>query len=204
MVDISAMFKIGYGLYVLTCEEDGKDNGCIINTTIQVTNNPNRISVTVNKNNYTCRMIKRQKKFNISILTEAASFDVFKRFGFVSGGATDKFKDYTEFKRAENGISYITEATNAYISGKVVKEIDLESHIMFIADVTDCKVFSDENSLTYAYYHKNIKPKPENSEQKSGYRCTVCGYVYEGEILPDNYICPICKHGSDVFEKISK
>lgn len=201
-MDMSAMFKIGYGLYVLTCEEDGKDNGCIINTLIQVTSTPNRVSVTVNKNNYTCRMIKRQKKFNVSMLTEGASFEIFKHFGFVSGGSVDKFKGYSAYERAENGIAYITEATNAYISGKVVEEIDLGTHIMFIADVTDGKVLSGENSLTYAYYHANVKPKPAAEAKKSGYRCKICGHVYEGDTLPDDYVCPICKHGKDDFEKI--
>ena len=201
-MDMSAMFKIGYGLYVLTAEEDGKDNGCIINTAIQVTVNPNRVAVTVNKNNYTCRMIKRKKVFNISMLDETASFEIFKHFGFVSGGSVDKFKDYTAFKRAENGVSYITESVNAYISGKVVSEIDLGTHIMFIADVTDGKVLADTKSLTYAYYHESIKPKPTETEKKGGYRCKICGYVYEGENMPDDFICPICKHGKDDFEKI--
>ena len=201
-MDNRAMFKIGYGLYVLTCEEDGKDNGCIINTTIQVTTTPNRVSVTVNKNNYTCHMIKRQTKFNVSMLTQSADFEIFKHFGFVSGGSVDKFKDYDKARRSANGVMYITEHTNAYISCKVCDMVDLGSHIMFIADVTDGELLSDEKSVTYDYYHENIKPKPEASEKKSGYRCKICGYVYEGEPLPEDFICPICKHGAADFEKI--
>jgi flavin reductase (DIM6/NTAB) family NADH-FMN oxidoreductase RutF len=201
-MDNNVMFKIGYGLYVLTCEEDGKDNGCIINTTVQVTSNPNRISVTVNKQNYTTYMCLRKKKFNISILSEKADFEIFKHFGFSSGGKVDKFRDFEDFKRAENGISYITKGTNAYISCKVYETIDLGSHIMFIADVTGGEILSDDKSVTYDYYHANIKPKPEKSENKTGYRCKICGYVYEGENLPSDFICPLCKHGAEDFEKI--
>lgn len=200
-MDNKVMFKLSYGLYVLTASEEGKDNGCIINTALQVTSNPNRISITVNKMNYTHDMIKRTGLFNVSMLTEQVSFDVFKNFGFQSGKTEDKFDGYEGYLRAENGIIYLTKFCGGYISAKVFKEIDLGTHTMFIADVTDGKVISDIPSVTYDYYQKNIKPAPAKSEKK-GWRCKICGYVYEGEKLPEDFICPICKHGAADFEKI--
>lgn len=201
------MFNIGYGLYVVTAKKGDKDNGCIINTTIQVTTTPNRISVTVNKNNLTHDMIKETGEFNVSILTTGSKFETYKHFGFQSGRDVDKFKDYDKAKRAENGIYYITEETNGYISGKVVESVDLGTHTMFIADVTAGEVLSSEPSVTYSYYHENIKPKPQAEEApsengKKKYRCVICGYVYEGDELPEDYVCPICKHGAADFELI--
>lgn len=202
-MDNKAMFKIGYGLYVLTANAD-KDNGCIINTAMQVTTTPNRIAVTVNKNNKTHDMIIESGKFNISIISEQADFQLFQHFGFQSGKEVDKFAGYSHMERSENGIYYITMGTNAYISGQVVEKVDLGTHTMFIADVTDGQVLNNENSVTYAYYHENIKPKPEAKEEtKGGYRCVICGYVHEGEELPEDFVCPICKHGASDFEKIS-
>lgn len=201
-MDMNAMFKIGYGLYVLTAKTD-KDNGCIINTAMQVTTTPNRIAVTVNKDNKTHDMIMESGKFNVSIISEQADFSLFKHFGFQSGASVNKFAEYTHMERAENGIYYITMGTNAYISGEVVEKVDLGTHTMFIADVTDGKVLNDEKSATYTYYHENIKPKPEEAkEEVKGYRCVICGYVHEGEELPEDFVCPICKHGASDFEKI--
>ena len=162
-MDSKVMNKIGYGLYVLTAKEDGKNNGCIINTTQQVTSSPNRISVTVNKDNYTHDMIMRTKEFNVSIISEKADFDLFKHFGFQSGRDVDKLSDYADKKEASNGIVYVTNGTNAYISGKVINTVDLGTHTMFIADVVDGEVIDDATSATYDYYHKNIKVMPKKT-----------------------------------------
>lgn len=203
-MDNKAMFKIGYGLYILTAKDGEKDNGCVINTAIQVTSTPNRISVTVNKQNYTHDMIMKTGVFNISILSEKATFDVFKHFGFQSGRDVDKFADYKDATRSENGLYYVTGDTNAYISGKVINTLDLGTHTMFIADVTDAEVLADVPTTSYDYYQKNIKPKPEAPKKVTGYVCKICGYIYEGDPLPEDFICPICKHGAADFEKIEK
>jgi flavin reductase (DIM6/NTAB) family NADH-FMN oxidoreductase RutF/rubredoxin len=199
----SAMFKIGYGLYVLTANENGFDNGCIVNTVIQVTSNPNRISVTVNKANKTHDMIQDTGKFNVSMLSESAPFDIFKHFGFQSGKNVNKFSDYSNAVRSANGIYYLPNYTTAFLSATVYSSVDLGTHTMFIANVTDGEVTSEEKSVTYDYYQSNIKPKPQNVETKAkvAYRCRICGYVYEGE-LPADFICPICKHGASDFERI--
>lgn len=199
-MDGKAMYKLGYGLYVLTAKGE-RDNGCIVNTVMQITTSPNRIIATVNKMNMTHDIIKETKEFNVSMLTTGVSFELFQRFGFQSGRDVDKFADYDGMKRAENGIYYITETTNAYISAKVAEMIDCGSHTMFIADVVDGAVLGTEDSVTYDYYQKHIKPKPQEVK-KSGYRCRICGYIYEGEELPADFICPICKHGAEDFEKI--
>ena len=196
-----AMFNISYGLYVLTAREADKDNGCIINTLLQVTSTPNAVSIALNKDNYTHDMIMNTSKFNVSMLDTTISFDVFKHFGFQSGRDVDKFADYKSAKRGQNGLYYITGSTNGYISAEVFKTLDLGTHTMFIANVTDMDVLSKEPSLTYDYYHKNVKPKPTD-EKKTGYRCKICGYIYEGEPLPEDFICPICKHGAADFEKL--
>ena len=204
-MDTKAMFKIGYGLYVLTARVNEKDNGCIVNTVAQVTSNPNRISITVNKGNYTHDIIAQTGVFNVSILTTSADFSIFQRFGFQSGRDCDKFDGYTAVKRAENGVLYCTESTNAFISGKVINQMDLGSHTMFIADVTDCEVLSQETSVTYDYYQKNIKPRPKKEEKVvTGYRCTICGYIYEGDELPADYVCPICGAGIEDFEEVEE
>ena len=203
-MDNKAMFKIGYGLYILTAKDGEKDNGCVINTAIQVTSTPNRISVTVNKQNYTHDMIMKTGVFNVSILSEKATFDVFKHFGFQSGRDVDKFTDYKDATRSENGLYYVTGDTNAYISGKVINTLDLGTHTMFIADVTDAEVLADVPTTSYDYYQKNIKPKPEAPKKVTGYVCKICGYIYEGDPLPEDFICPICKHGAADFEKIEK
>lgn len=199
-MDNKVMNKLSYGLFVLTAKDGDKDNGCIINTAAQVTTTPNRIIVTVNKENYTHDMIKKTGGFNVSVLDESATFDTFQHFGFQSGRDTDKFAEIT-FARAENGIAYLTKECNAYISGKVTDTIDLGTHTMFIADVTGGEALSDNSSATYAYYHANIKPSAKPVEKK-GYICTVCGYIYEGDSLPADFVCPICKHGAEDFKPL--
>ncbi|MDD6200445.1 MAG: ferritin family protein [Firmicutes bacterium] len=200
-----AMYSLSYGLFVLTAREGEKDNGCIINTAAQVTSTPNRISIAVNKDNYTHDMVLRSGKFNISILSERASFDLFRHFGFRSGRTVDKFADFTACARSENGLYYVTEGTNAYISGAVEQTVDLGTHTLFIASVTDMEVLAPEPSATYAYYQSAIKPKPQPQapQGKTVWRCTVCGYVYEGEELPADYICPLCKHPASDFVKVT-
>ncbi len=196
----NAMFKIGYGLYVLTAKDEDKDNGCIVNTVMQLTDTPLRICVCVNKENYTHDMIMKTKKFNVSVINEKADFEMFKRFGFESGRNKNKFEGFEKIKRSENGILYITENCNAYISGEVIKTEDLGTHTMFVADVSSCEIITDETSVTYDYYFKNIKPK--TNKEKKGYVCKICGYVYEGAELPEDYICPLCKHPASDFEEI--
>lgn len=199
------MYKLTYGLFVLTSASEGKDSGCIINTAGQVTSEPNRISITVNKSNFTHDLVKESGKFNISILSEEASFDTFRHFGFQSGRDVDKFADYTDCKRSANGLYYVTAGTNGYISAAVEQSIDLGSHTMFIASVEDMEILADTPSTTYAYYQSSIKPKPEKvAAGKTVWRCTVCGYVYEGEELPEDFICPLCKHPADDFEKVTQ
>lgn len=198
-MDSKAMYKLTYGLFVLTSKRDGRDNGCIVNTAGQVTTSPNRISITVNKKNLTHDFIRDSGEFNISILSEKAEFETFKHWGMQSGRDTDKMVS-VEFERSTNGIAYITNGANAFISAKVVQSVDLGSHTLFIADVTDGAVLSEDESATYSFYQNNIKPKSrENAEKKKGYICTVCGYIYEGDPLPDDFICPVCKHPASDF-----
>lgn len=200
-MDNTAMFKLGYGLYVLTANENGKDNGCIINTFMQITSSPVTVVVGVNKQNLTHDMIARTGEFNVSVLTTAAPFDVFKRFGFACGRDTDKFADYSNFARAANSIAYLPDFTNAYLSCRVLDSTDYGTHTLFKAEVTDAKSLSSAPSVTYAFYHSHIKPKPQIKPIK-GWRCPICGYIYEGEDLPADFVCPICKHGAADFIKI--
>lgn len=202
-MDKKAMYKLSYGLFILTSAIEGKDNGCIINTATQVTSEPNRISIAVNKSNFTRGLIEKSGKFNISVLSEAASFDTFRHFGFQSGRDIDKFAGYSDCKRSINGLYYITVGTNAYISAKVEQAIDLGSHTLFIAAVDNMDVLSSVPSATYAYYQSEIKPKstPSSVVGKTVWRCSVCGYVYEGEELPADFVCPLCKHPASDFEK---
>ncbi|NCB93594.1 MAG: flavin reductase [Clostridia bacterium] len=199
-MDRRAMYQLTYGLFVLSAKDGDKDNGCIINTAAQVTTSPNRITIAVNKQNYTHDMIMKTGKFNISILDETTPFFVFERFGFQSGRDVDKLEDY-KVLRAENDVIYLKEHASAYISGTVVDTMDLGTHTLFLADVSAGEILSGVNPVTYTYYQNHIKPKPEKTEKK-GYRCKVCGYIYEGEPLPEDFICPICKHGAEDFEKI--
>jgi flavin reductase (DIM6/NTAB) family NADH-FMN oxidoreductase RutF len=199
-MDTKAMYNLSYGLFILTAKEGDKDNGCIVNTVTQVTTEPNRIVVAVNKNNYTHDMIKRTGEFNVSILTENAKFDTFKHWGFQSGKNVNK-ADGVEFKRATNGIIYIADQTNALISAKVVSTTDLGTHTLFLADVTDCEILSSDPSVTYTYYQKNIKPAPQ-PQKKKGFVCNICGYIYEGDTLPPDFICPLCKHPASDFSPL--
>ena len=195
----AVMFKLTYGLFVLTAKDGGKDNGCIINTAMQVTAEPNRIIIVVNKQNYTHDMIMKTKEFNVSMIDTDADFELFKHFGFQSGRDVDKMSGVS-FSRSENGVAYLNEMVNGYISGRVISTTDLGSHTMFLADVVGGDVLSDAESVTYSYYHKNIKPAPQPVKKK-GWICKICGYVYEGEELPPDFICPICKHPASDFEK---
>ena len=200
-VESNAMFKLSYGLFVLTARDGAKDNGCIINTAQQLTSAPMRISITVNKENYTHDMIEKTGAFNISVLTEGAPFGLFKQYGFQSGRTADKLSGGEP--RTENGIAYLSEHANAVISGKVISTVDCGTHTLFIADVTEAHVLSAEPSVTYAYYFAHIKPKPQPAaEKKKGFVCKICGYVYEGETLPPDFICPLCKHGAEDFEPL--
>lgn len=200
----AAMFKLSYGLFVLSSQSDGRDSGCIINTAGQVSSVPNRISISVNKSNFTHDLVKESGKFNVSILSEEADFGIFQHFGFQSGRTVDKFAGYKNCVRGANGIYYVTAGTNGYISGAVEQAIDLGSHTLFIASVDDMDVLSEVPSATYAYYHASIKPQPKASDapEKTAWRCKICGYVYEGEELPADFICPLCKHPASDFEKI--
>lgn len=203
-----ALFTLSYGLYVLTAHKDGFDNGCIINTAMQVTNTPNRISVTVNKNNYTASMIKDTGKFNVSVISEKGEFDMFKRFGFASGKDVNKFDGFDGAVRALNGIMCITKGTNAFICCTVEQVIDVGTHLMFIAAVDDCEIFYDIPSMTYSYYFANVKPKPQVAKSESKvWVCKICGYVYDDakmdvkfEDLPADWVCPLCKHPKSDFE----
>lgn len=198
-INNDSMFKISYGLFVITAKAE-KNNGCIINTVQQVTQEPLKITVAVNKDNYTHDMIKESGIFNVSVLTESVPFDVFERFGFASGRDKDKFEGFSDVARTENGLLYLTKYSNAVISGKVVAEIDCGTHTIFVADVAEALKLSDEKSVTYQYYFDNIKPKP--AQKKKGYVCKICGYVYEGDELPEDFICPLCKHPASDFEEI--
>lgn len=204
-VDPIAIQKFSYGLFVLTARSGDKDNGCIINTAAQLTSSPNRINIAVNKANFTHDMILNTGVFNISVLAEDTSFDTFKRFGFASGKDTDKFEGFLEnTARSANGLLYVTAGTNAFMSAKVIEAHDYGSHTLFVAELTEAAVLRDEPSVTYAYYFEHIKPKPQPKieEEKHGYVCKICGYVYEGDTLPPDFICPLCKHGAEDFEKI--
>jgi len=198
--DLTALFNIGYGLYVVTSNDGKKDNGLIVNTVTQVTNTPNRIAVTINKANYSHHIIKQTGIMNINCLTVDAPFKVFEAFGFVSGRNVDKFAD-CEPLRSDNGLVFLPRYINSFMSLKVEQYIDLDTHGMFICSVTEARVISDRETMTYTYYQNNVKPKPE-TEGKKGYVCKICGYVYEGSPLPEDFICPLCKHGAADFEEI--
>ena len=201
-----AMHKLSYGLFVLTARDGDRDNGCIVNTAIQAASAPNQLSVCVNKANYTNEMIQKTGKFVVSIISQGAEFDLFKHFGFQSGRDVNKFDGFTDYARCENGLCYITKGTNAYISVTVTGTQDLGSHTMFVGTIDDMEILSDERSATYEYYFENIKPKPqavgETQDGKTIWRCTICGYEYVGEELPQDFVCPICKHSASDFEKI--
>lgn len=203
MKDPKAMYALSYGLFVLTARRGEQDNGCIINTGIQVTSQPNRVLIAVNKSNFTHDMILETGAFNLSVLTEKADFSLFQRFGFQSGRDVDKFQGFAHTLRTDNGLLAVTEGTSAWLSCKVASTVDLGTHTLFVADVTDGDTLSREPSATYAYYQANIKPRPAAETGKKRWVCTVCGYIYEGETLPADFICPICKHPASDFEPVA-
>ena len=198
--DLTALFKIGYGLYVVTSNDGKKDNGLIVNTVTQVTNTPNRVAVTINKENYSHHIIKQTGKMNINCLTVDAPFSVFEAFGFVSGRNVDKFAD-CEPLRSDNGLAFLPRYINSFMSLEVEQYVDLGTHGMFICSVTEARVISDRETMSYTYYFENVKPKPE-TKGKKGYVCKICGWVYEGDTLPEDIVCPLCKHGYADFEEI--
>ncbi|MBE6847563.1 MAG: flavin reductase [Oscillospiraceae bacterium] len=198
--DPSALFRIGYGLYVVTSNDGKRDNGLIVNTVTQVTNTPNRVAVTINKENYSHHVIKQTGKMNINCLTTDAPFAVFEKFGFQSGRNTDKFAE-CEPLRSGNGLVVLPRHINAFLSLKVVQYVDLDTHGMFICEVTEARTISNDETMTYTYYQDHVKPKPE-TEGKKGFVCKICGYVHEGDTLPEDFICPLCKHGAADFEPI--
>lgn len=204
-MDNKALFKIGYGLYVLTTCYDNTDNGCIINSVMQLTSSPLQIAITVNKGNYTHDLIMGSCTFNLSILTTEAPMSLFQHFGLQSGRSTKKFDNYQHAQRADNNIYFLSDFTNAYLSGHVVKDIDLGTHTMFIAELTNAQILSDKPSVTYDYYQQNIKSRTTTAKEnnKRKWTCRVCGYVYEGDELSDDFICPICKHGKENFSEIT-
>ena len=200
-IDPTAFFNISYGLYVVTTKDDaGRDNGFICNTVTQVTNTPNRIAVTVNKQNYSCETISKTGLLNVATLSQDAPFAVFENFGFQSGKNVDKFAAFDHVHRASNGLLFLDKYANSYISAKVSNEIDLGTHVMFICDVTESAVLSQTETMSYTYYQNNVKPQPD--ADKKGFICNVCGYIYEGDELPEDFICPLCKHGVEDFERL--
>lgn len=199
--DLNALFKIGYGLYVVTSNDGRKDNGMIVNAVSQVTNTPNRVAVTINKDNYTHHVVKNTGKMNLCCLSEEAPFAVFERFGFVSGRNKDKFAGEENLLRSDNGLVFLSKYINSFMSLDVEQYVDLGTHGMFICSVSEARVISDRPTMTYDYYFANVKPKPQ-TEGKKGWVCKICGYVYEGENLPEDFVCPLCKHGPADFEPL--
>ena len=198
--DLTALFNIGYGLYVVTSNDGKKDNGLIVNTVTQVTNSPNRIAVTINKDNYSHHVIKQTGKMYINCLSVDAPFSVFENFGFRSGRNVNKFEG-SEPLRSDNGLAFLPRYINSFMSLKVEQYVDLDTHGMFICSITEARVISDAETMTYTYYQTNVKPRPQ-TEGKQGFVCKVCGYIYEGDELPEDFICPLCKHGAADFEPI--
>lgn len=206
MIEKEAMYKLTYGLFMLTTTDGQKQNGCIVNTVSMLTDNPKRIVVFVNKANYSEELLKKTGVFNVSVLTESAPFEIFKQFGFQSGRDTDKFAG-GRYEVSANGLYYLPEYANAVLSAKVIDHYDYDTHTLFVAEVTEAKKLNDEKSVTYEYYQSNIKPKPQaaKSEEKSGkgkWVCKICGYVYEGDELPADFTCPWCKHPAEDFERV--
>jgi flavin reductase (DIM6/NTAB) family NADH-FMN oxidoreductase RutF len=197
-----ALYNLTYGVYLLTAQENGRDNGCIINTAVQVANNPTRVSIAAIKGNLTHDMIKNTGVFNVSVLSEDAPFELFRHFGFQSGRTADKFAGWAASRRSANGVLHLTACANAYLSAKVVDMWELETHTVFLAEVTEMAPLSAVPSMTYAYYHAEVKPKPQPVKKK-GYVCNICGHIYEGETLPADYVCPLCKHGAEDFSPLS-
>ncbi len=199
--DLTALFNIGYGLYVVTSRDGDKDNGLIVNTVSQVTNTPNRVAVTINKTNYSYHIIEKTGMLNVNCLDVSAPFDVFQQFGFQSGRTAEKFSENEKQMRSDNGLVFLTHYINSFMSLRVEQVVDLGTHGMFICSVTEARVISDRETLTYTYYQNNVKPRPR-TEGKKGFVCKICGYIYEGDELPEDFICPLCKHGVADFEPI--
>jgi len=200
-LDPTALFSISYGLYIVTSHDGQRDCGFVSNSVMQLTDTPLRIAVSVNKKNHTASAIEKSGIFNISVLTESATMDLFRHFGFQSGRDVDKFAG-SDAPSSENGLRYLPDVSNALISGKVDQVIDCGTHLLFIATVTQAEKLSSEPSMTYSYYFANVKPKPQpKPEEKHGWRCRICGYEYEGDELPPDFVCPLCKHGPDDFER---
>lgn len=201
-MDLDALFHLEYGLFLLSTKGI-RDNACIINTVMQVTANPVQICVAVNKSNYTHDIISDTGLFNVSILTQKAPFSIFSDFGYVSGREKNKFEGRTDIARSENGIYYLTKNSNAFLSVKIKQKIGLETHTLFLGEVTEAVTLSKEPSITYNYYQKNVKSqKAEEVTPQKGYICEVCGYIYEGDVLPEDFICPVCKHGAEAFRPL--
>lgn len=196
-MDSKALYSLSYGLYLLSVKDENGDNACIINTAVQIGSDPCRISVSVIRENYTAEILQKTKEFTISTISEEADFALFQRFGMQSGREHNKFEGFEDVKRAENGLFYLTKAANAFLSVRVDSVQDLGSHLLFIGTVTEGEVLSEAPSATYAFYHKNIKPK----SVAKGWKCRICGYVYQGEELPQDFLCPLCNHGAEDFEK---
>ena len=206
MIEKEAMYKITYGLFMLTTKDENKQNGCIVNTVAMLTDNPKRITVFVNKANYSEQLLRKNGVFNVSVLTESTPFDVFKQFGFQSGKDVEKFAGKS-YPTTENGFYYLPEYANAVMSAKVIDAHDYGTHTLFVAEVTEAKTLSGDKSVTYEYYQTNIKPKPATPAQTAEkatkkWVCTVCGYVHEGEELPADFICPWCKHPAEDFKPL--
>lgn len=200
-IDNTSLFKLGYGLYVVTSNDGKKDNGAIVNTAMQITNTPNRVAVAINKVNYSHDIIKKTGIMNINCLSTDAPFGIFQNFGFQSGKNVDKFSEITPL-RSENGLAVLPKYINAYLSLKVEQYIDVDTHGMFICTLSEAQNISDIETMTYTYYQDNVKPKPQPPKKK-GFVCKICGYIYEGDTLPADFICPICKHGAEDFEPIA-
>ena len=202
-LDPSALFQIGYGLYVITTRDGDKDNGCIVNTVMQITSNPLIVAVGINKQNYSCDIVLKTGKLNVNCLTQDTPFEVFRNFGYQSVRDTDKFGT-EEHRRSDNGLIVLSEHVGAFLSLTVEQSIDLGSHILFLCSVSESRVIIPRaNNITYSYYQSNVKPKPQAQEQKKkGFVCKICGYVYEGDTLPEDFVCPICKHGAEDFEPL--
>lgn len=194
----TALFKIGYGLYAVTVRDENKDNAFIVNTVTQLTDNPKRVAVTVNKSNYSREVIEKTGIINVCCLSEDAPFSLFESLGFRSGRDCDKIEE--NLPRSENGLIYLNRYINSYLSLKVEKTLDLGTHLLFICEITEDKVLNDKETMTYSYYHANVKPKPE--PKKKGFVCKICGWVYEGDVLPEDIVCPLCKHGASDFEPL--
>lgn len=199
-IDNKALYNIGYGLYVITTNDGVKHNGMICNTVTQLTSSPLQVSVTINKSNYSCETIQKTGLMNVNCLTVAAPFSVFEKYGFATGREVNKFAD-TSFKTSVNGLAVLDKYVNSFMSLKVEQSIDLGTHIMFICLVTEAEVFNTAETMSYSYYHKNVKPKPQ-PQKSNGYICKICGYVYDGDPLPEDFVCPVCKHPASDFEPV--